>query len=111
MKCFCCQKWHQRNDYPLWKQHLEHEIKNSWPKVGVNVDIVELCIPIIRAFVATLSQWLKERQEENIMKDNSPTKERLMKWDREKAIHQELVGEIQRIQAEMDVPTQLYPYT
>jgi hypothetical protein len=54
---------------------------------------------------------LKERQEENIMKDNSPTKERLMKWDREKAIHQELVGEIQRIQAEMDVPTQLYPYT
>ncbi len=34
-----------------------------------------------------------------------------MKWDREKAIHQELVGEIQRIQAEMDVPTQLCPNT
>jgi len=31
-----------------------------------------------------------------------------MKWDREKAIHQELVGEIQQIQVEMDVPTQLY---
>ncbi len=31
-----------------------------------------------------------------------------MKWDCEKAIHQELVGEIQRIQAKMDVATQLY---
>ncbi len=42
MKCFYYQKeGHQRNDYPLWKQHLEHENKNSQPKVGVNVAIVE----------------------------------------------------------------------
>jgi hypothetical protein len=34
-----------------------------------------------------------------------------MKWDWEKAIHQEFVGEIQRIQAEMDVLAQLYPNT
>jgi hypothetical protein len=38
---------------------------------------------------------LKEPWEENIMGNNSPTKERRMKWDQEKAIHQELVGEIQ----------------
>ncbi len=31
-----------------------------------------------------------------------------MKWDWEKAIHQELVGEIQQIQAEMDVLAQLH---
>jgi hypothetical protein len=34
-----------------------------------------------------------------------------MKWDREKAIHQKLVGEIQLIQAKMDVLAQLYPDT
>ncbi len=32
-----------------------------------------------------------------------------MKWDREKAMHQELVGEIKQIQAKMDVLAQLYP--
>jgi hypothetical protein len=47
---------------------------------------------------------LKKPQKENIINENNPTKGR-MKWYREKAIHQELVGEIQRIQAEMDVPT------
>jgi len=31
-----------------------------------------------------------------------------MKWDCKKAIHQELVGEIEQIQVKMDVPTQLY---
>jgi hypothetical protein len=41
MKCFYCQKGHQRNDCLLWKQHLENENKNSQPKVGVNVAIVE----------------------------------------------------------------------
>jgi hypothetical protein len=75
MKCFCCRKKkHQRNDYPLWKQHLEHENKNFQSKVGVNVAIVEQRIHIILAFVATQSQQLKEPQEENIMSDNSPTK-------------------------------------
>jgi hypothetical protein len=34
-----------------------------------------------------------------------------MKWDREKVIHQELVGEIKQIQAKMDVLVPLYPYT
>jgi hypothetical protein len=38
---------------------------------------------------------LKEPLEENIISKNSPTKGRRMKWDWEKAIHQELVGEIQ----------------
>ncbi len=42
MKCFCCQKeGYQKNDCPLWKQHLENENKNSQPKVGVNVVIME----------------------------------------------------------------------
>jgi hypothetical protein len=42
MPCLCCQKErHQRNDCPLWKQHLEHDNKNSQPKVGVNVVIME----------------------------------------------------------------------
>ncbi len=45
------------------------------------------------------------------MNDNSATKGRRMKWDWEKTIHQELVGGIQQIQAEMDVLAQLYPYT
>jgi hypothetical protein len=48
---------------------------------------------------------LKEPQKENIIRKYSPTKWRRMKWDREKAIHQELVGEIQQIQVKMDVPT------
>jgi hypothetical protein len=51
---------------------------------------------------------LKEPHEENIIRGNSPTKGRRMKWDWEKAIHQELVGEIQQIQAEMDVLAQLH---
>ncbi len=72
---------------------------------------MELCIPIIPAFVTTQSQQLKEPLEENIINKNSPTKGKRMKWDWEKAIHQEFVGEIQRIQAEMDVPAQLYPNT
>jgi hypothetical protein len=56
MKCFCCQKeGHQRNECPLWKQHLEHGNKNFQPKVEVNVVIVEQCIPIIPTFVATNS--------------------------------------------------------
>jgi hypothetical protein len=57
MKSFYCRKEiHQRNDYQLWKQHLEHENKNSQPKVGVNVVIVGQCILIIFAFVATQNQ-------------------------------------------------------
>jgi hypothetical protein len=38
---------------------------------------------------------MKEPQEENIINENSPTKGRRMEWDWEKAIHQELIGEIQ----------------
>ncbi len=38
-------------------------------------------------------------------------KGRRMKWDWEKEIHQELVGQIQQIQAKMDVLAQLYPNT
>jgi hypothetical protein len=54
MKCFCYRKErHQRNDCPLWKQHLEHGNKNFQPKVGVNVAIVEQCIPNIPTFIAT----------------------------------------------------------
>jgi hypothetical protein len=42
MKCFCCKKiGNKKNDCPLWKQHLENEKKNSQPKVGVNVAIME----------------------------------------------------------------------
>jgi hypothetical protein len=52
---------------------------------------------------------LKEPLEKNITSKNSPTKGRRMKWDREKAMHQELVGEIKQIQAKMDVLAQLYP--
>jgi hypothetical protein len=60
MKCFCCRKeGHQKNDCPLWKQHLKHENKNSQPKVGVNVTIVEHCIPIIPVYIATQNQRLK----------------------------------------------------
>jgi hypothetical protein len=40
MKCFYCQKeGHQRNDYPLCKQHFKNENKNFQPKVKVNVVI------------------------------------------------------------------------
>jgi hypothetical protein len=56
---------------------------------------VEQCIPIILTFVATQSQGLKKPQKENIMNNNNPIKGRRIKWDHEKAIHQELVGEIQ----------------
>jgi hypothetical protein len=31
-----------------------------------------------------------------------------MKWDHEKEIHQKLIGEVQWIQAEMDVPIEVY---
>jgi hypothetical protein len=41
MKCFYCQKGHQKNDCPLWNQHLKHENNNSQVKVKVNVAIVE----------------------------------------------------------------------
>jgi hypothetical protein len=34
-----------------------------------------------------------------------------MKWDREKAIHQKLVGEIQQIQAKIENPIPLHPNT
>jgi hypothetical protein len=51
---------------------------------------------------------LKEPEQENIMDKNNPTKGRRMKRDLEKAIHQELVGQIQQIPTEMDFPTQLY---
>ncbi len=57
MKCFCCKKiGNKKNDCPLWKQHLENEKKNSQPKVGVNVAIMEQCTPIILTFVTTRSQ-------------------------------------------------------
>jgi Zn-dependent M16 (insulinase) family peptidase len=42
------------------------------------------------------------------MKENSPTKGRRIKWDHEKAIHQEVVDEIQQIQAKMGVPILLH---
>ncbi len=35
-------------------------------------------------------------------------KRRQMKWDWEKAIHQELVGKIQQIQSKMDIIIELY---
>jgi len=42
MKCFYCQKErHQKNDCPLWKQHLEKIKIKIQPKVKVNVAIVE----------------------------------------------------------------------
>jgi hypothetical protein len=54
MKFFYCQKkGHQINDCPLWNQHFKNEKKKFQPKVRVNVAIVEWCIPIILAFVAT----------------------------------------------------------
>jgi hypothetical protein len=49
-------KGYQKNDCQLWKQHLKHGNKNFQPKVGVNVVIVEQCIPIIPALVVTQSQ-------------------------------------------------------
>jgi len=93
MKCLCCRKKrYEKNDCPLWKQHSKHGNKNFQPKVGVNVVIVEQCIP---PFVATQSQQLKEHEEAKIMSKNSPTKGRRMKWDHEKVIHKKLVSEIQ----------------
>jgi hypothetical protein len=57
MKCLCYQKErHSRNDCPLWKQHLENENEKFQPKVGVNVVIVEQCIPIIPTFVTIQNQ-------------------------------------------------------
>jgi hypothetical protein len=38
---------------------------------------------------------IKKPLKENIINKNSPTKERMMKWDWKRAIHQKLVGEIQ----------------
>jgi hypothetical protein len=88
MKCSCGRKErHHNNECPLWKQQLEHENKNYRPKVGVNVAIVEQCIPIILAFVATQNQQLKEPREENIINKYNFTKGRRMKWDRKKVIH------------------------
>jgi hypothetical protein len=51
---------------------------------------------------------LKEPEETKITNKNSATKRKRMKRDHEKAIHQELVGEIRQIQGKMDVLTQLY---
>ncbi len=63
----------------------------------MNVVILEQCIPIIQVFVATWNQLWKEPMEEIIIGKNSPTKGGRMKWDQEKAIPQELIGEIQGI--------------
>jgi hypothetical protein len=49
--------------------------------------------------------------EEIIVEKNSPTKGRQMKWDKKKSIRQELGGEMQQIQVEMDVRAKIYPNT
>jgi hypothetical protein len=52
-------------------------------------------MPIIPTFVTIESQRLKEPQEEIIINKSSPTKGKRMKWDWEKEMHQQLVGQIQ----------------
>jgi hypothetical protein len=40
--CFyCCKEGHARNDYHAWKKVREEEEKNSKPKVGLNVVMIE----------------------------------------------------------------------
>jgi hypothetical protein len=63
------------------------------PKVRVNVVIVEQCIHIYSHLKSTIEKTLRRK----LMSNNSPTKGKRMKWDQEKAIHQKLVGEIQRL--------------
>ncbi len=42
MRCFYChKKGHVRVNCPIWKKVMEEEEKNSKPKVGINVAMVE----------------------------------------------------------------------
>jgi hypothetical protein len=41
VSCFCCKKGHVRADCLMWKKIMEKEEKNSKPKVGINVAMVD----------------------------------------------------------------------
>jgi hypothetical protein len=52
--CFYCRKeGHVRNDCLVWKKVIEKEKKNSKPKVGVNVAMVDWDQPIVNVCVTT----------------------------------------------------------
>ncbi len=54
MRCFYCQKEnHAKNDCHVWKKIIKEEEKNSKPKVGVNVAMVEWDQPILDVCVST----------------------------------------------------------
>jgi hypothetical protein len=78
-KMFCCHKeGHVKKDYPIWKKILEDEAKNSTPKVGVNVVMVDWDQPILDVFVTTKGQKAKMLKEEEfqeklvIQEDDKP---------------------------------------
>ncbi len=57
MKCFCSWKeGHVRNDYLVWKKVIEEEEKNSKPKVGINVAMVEWDQLVMDVCVTTRGQ-------------------------------------------------------
>jgi hypothetical protein len=69
MRCFCCHKeGHVKKDYPIWKKILEDETKNSTPKVGVNVAMVDWDQPVLDVFVTIKVRRLGCHKKKNLKK-------------------------------------------
>ncbi len=76
MSCFYCHKGHVGVDCPIWKKVMEEEEKNSKPKVGINVAMVEWDYLVVDVCVTTRGQRASMLVEEPPEREVSPTRGR-----------------------------------
>ncbi len=77
---------------------MEEEEKNSKPKVGINVAMVEWDQLVVDVCVTTQGQRASMLVEEPPEREVSPTRGRETKWEKEKKVHLDVVDELQKIQ-------------
>jgi hypothetical protein len=69
MRCFCCHKeGHVKKDYLIWKKILEDEAKNTTPKVGFNLAMIDWDQLVLDVFVITKVKRLKCHKKKNLKK-------------------------------------------
>jgi hypothetical protein len=68
VRCFYYQKeGHVKNDCLVWKKVIEEEEKNSKPKVGVNVAMVDWGQLVVNVCVTTKGQKMRMLEELNLL--------------------------------------------
>ncbi len=73
---------------------MEEEEKNSKPKVGINVTMVEWDQLVIDVCVTTWGQRTSMLVKEPLEKEVNLTRSQQTKWEKEKKVHLDVVEEL-----------------